>query len=106
MDLQGADAGGEVDDAWDVLRGQSVAQGLDAQAEFEIQGHFAEFYEQVFIAGAADGDVAMSGEDGGFGVGAVEADAVAGFELAHFPEVRLGDDGGADEAAEGRAVGA
>ncbi len=43
----------------------------------------------------------------GFGEGdALELDEVAGFELAQLPEFGLDDGGGADEAAEGGAVGA
>jgi hypothetical protein len=51
--------------------------------------------------------VLLRGELAGFGQGdRAEADFVAGFELADFPEVGADDRGGADEAAAARAVGA
>jgi hypothetical protein len=34
-----------------------------------------------------------------------EAHAVAGFELAHFPQLAIHDDGGANESAEARSIG-
>ena len=72
MDLQRADAGREVDDAGDRRLAQRVAQGLHAQAQFEIQFLLAEFDENVLIARAADDDILRRSQDRGFSIRATK----------------------------------
>ena len=131
VDLQRADAGGEVDDAGQLrCLATRLHQQMDAQPQRDIERHRAVFDQQVVVALRGDrrpapdrrrpcrrwrepasrrgrwiGAGRRSGSCRARSTG-VKADGVAGLELAHLPQLVARDHRRADEAAEARAVGA
>ena len=88
MNLQRAYAGCQIDDAGNFLRRQRIAQRLHAQPQFEIQHHLAEFDEYVFIARAADGDIAMpASRIAGSSSARTNFTRSPGLQLAHLPQI-------------------
>ncbi len=111
----GSGCRGQVRDALEVGLRHRLHQRVDPHALGQVQLHGAEFDEEVVVAAAAEGDVPVPRQDaavhdGGAGravdVHRDEAHGVAWPELAQFPSLLADDRGRADEAAEGRAVGA
>ncbi len=125
VDLQRADAGGEVDEAGELGLRHRLGHQVGAQAQADIELHVAELDQEVVVPLPAidhlDRAVVMLGDDGGAGLlrradhgGAGDgilrplqghkAHLVAGLELAHLPLLVAGDHRRADEAAERRAI--
>ena len=54
VDVEGADAGSDVDDAGEAFGAQAGFEGVDAEAQVEVEDVGAVFDEQVFVAVGAD----------------------------------------------------
>ncbi len=111
MDLQGADAGNEVDDAGKTLRPQPLHDELRPQPQRDVQHQGAELDQQITVPGEAiaDGAVALPHAPQHRPLytrerQAPEAHPVTGPQLAELPQLVPHDHGRADEAAEARAI--
>jgi hypothetical protein len=112
VDLQGADAWGDIENAGQIFGAQLGFERVRAETKVEIEDVGAVFHQQVAVAiGAADDGGRGCGrglraQHGVYAAGGAEPDQIAGLQLAHLPKFRCDDCRGTHEAAEAGAVGA
>ncbi len=128
VDLQRANARGEIDDARRLLTLQPLEQRLHAKAKVEVEHRLAVFDEQIAVARArhtqspAECEATISGSTGKLrsgsaapgcklrsassSVSGTKRTLSPGAKLANLPELGIDNDGGTNEAAEARTIGA